>query len=93
MKSVIQKQKMCLVCNTPYNLHEHHIFEGTANRRMSEKFGLKVFLCARHHNMSNEGVHFNKELDLSIKQLGQKYFERHYGSRDYFIEKFGKSYL
>lgn len=93
MKSVIQKQKVCLVCNTSYNLHEHHIFGGTANRRMSEKFGLKVFLCARHHNMSNEGVHFNKELDLSIKQLGQKYFERRYGTREYFIEKFGKSYL
>ena len=93
MKSVIQKQKVCLICNSPRNIHEHHIFEGTANRKMSEKFGLKVFLCGPHHNLSKEGVHFNKELDLTIKQLGQKYFERHYGSRDYFIQMFGKSYL
>ena len=93
MNSVIQKPKVCLLCTNRYGIHEHHIFDGTANRKMSEQFGLKVFLCGPHHNLSNEGVHFDKELDLSIKQLGQKYFERHYGTREYFIQMFGKSWL
>lgn len=93
MESIIQKDKQCLVCGTTYNLHSHHIFFGTANRKQSEKYGLKVWLCAYHHNMSNEGVHFNKHLDNHLKQMGQRHFEARYGSRDMFIEKFGKSYL
>lgn len=93
MESIIQKEKQCLVCGTTYNLHSHHIFFGTANRKQSEKYGLKVWLCAYHHNMSNEGVHFNKHLDNHLKQMGQRHFETRYGSREEFIEKFGKNYL
>ena len=62
-KSIISDERYCLVCGTPYNLHSHHLFSGTANRKLSEQYGLKVWLCAHHHNMSNEGVHFNKKLD------------------------------
>lgn len=60
---------------------------------MSDKYGLTVKLCPMHHNASNEGVHFNKENDLILKRLGQKYFEEHYGTREDFIDKFIKSYL
>ena len=63
-KSIMQTEKRCYVCGTTYNLHDHHIFYGTANRKQSEKHGFKVFLCGRHHNLSNEGVHFNPDLDL-----------------------------
>ena len=38
------------------------------NRRNSIKDGCCIFLCGRHHNMSNEGVHFNHDLDLKIKK-------------------------
>lgn len=93
MESVIQKEKQCYVCDTTYNLHSHHIFVGTSNRKQSEKYGLKVWLCARHHNMSNEGVHFNKELDMHLKRKAQAYFEEHYGTREDFRREFGKSYL
>lgn len=93
MKTVLQIEKECLVCGTTYNLHEHHIFSGTANRKQSEKYGLKVFLCARHHNMSSEGVHFNRQLDLKLKRMAQKYFEENCGSRDDFRREFGKSFL
>lgn len=43
--------------------------------------------------MSNDGVHFNKELDLKFKKMAQTYFEEHYGTRTEFIGEFGKSYL
>lgn len=93
MKSVLQNEKKCYVCRTTQNLHDHHIFFGTANRKLSEKRGLKVWLCAAHHNMSNEGVHFNKKLDTLLKMEAQEYYEEHIGSREDFRSEFGKSYL
>ena len=92
MKSIIQEQRECYVCKTTYNLHEHHIFEGTANRKLSEKYGMKICLCGKHHNLSNEGIHFNKKLDLAVKQLAQKKFEETYKELN-FIKIFGKNYL
>lgn len=93
MKSIIQHEKKCYVCGTTQNLHDHHIFYGVSNRKQSERYGLKVWLCGDHHNLSNWGVHFNKALDLHLKQLGQQYFESNFGSRENFREVFGKSYL
>lgn len=93
MKSVLQKEKKCAVCGTTYNLHDHHIFFGTSNRKHSETFGLKVWLCAEHHNMSDQGVHFNKALDLHLKKVAQRKFEEIHGTRETFISVFGKNYL
>lgn len=91
MNSILQENKVCWVCGVNYQLHSHHIFEGFANRKQSEKYDLKVWLCARHHNMSNEGVHFNKELELKLKRLAQKKFEETH-TREEFIKAFGRSY-
>ena len=92
-KSIISNKEECLVCQTPLNLHRHHIFFGTSNRKQSEKYGCWCFLCARHHNLSNEGVHFNKELDLMLKKYCQKKWEEIHGDREQFIKTFGKSYI
>jgi hypothetical protein len=43
--------------------------------------------------MSNEGVHFNRELDLRIKRLCQEKWENEFGDRADFINVFGKSFL
>lgn len=93
MKSIMQKEKMCWVCGTTIALHEHHCIYGTANRKKSEQYGLKVWLCPPHHNMSDEGVHFNKEFDTALKQEAQRYFEETHGTRDDFRREFGRSYL
>lgn len=93
MKSIIQENKECYVCKNTIGLHSHHILYGTANRRMSELYGLKVWLCPKHHNMSDEGVHFNRELDLHLKKLAQEYYEANYGDRVDFRETFGRNYL
>lgn len=89
-KSIIQQEKKCFLCGSPY-VHEHHIFGG-ANRKISEKNGFKVYLCPYHHNMSNNGVHFNKELDIQLKQLCQSYYELNH-SREEFMKLIGKNYL
>ena len=54
---------------------------------------MKVWLCPKHHNMSDEGVHFNRELDLQLKKLAQEYYEANYGDRVDFRETFGRNYL
>lgn len=92
MKSIIQTEKECYVCKTTFNLQDHHICYGTANRKQSEKYGLKVWLCQEHHTGST-GVHFNKPLDLHLKKLAQEHFEAEFGTREYFRSVFGRSYL
>ena len=93
MESIIQSRKECFICGAKDCVHDHHIFFGTAKRSKSEKYGLKVYLCGYHHNLSDEGVHFNRELDLKLKRLAQTKFEETYGDRTKFIQEFGKSYL
>lgn len=92
MDSIIQKDKECYVCHTTLCLHSHHIFFGS-NRKNSEKYGMKVWLCGKHHNLSSEGVHQNRQLDLHLKKLAQERFEAEYGGKNEFLRVFGKNYL
>lgn len=92
MKSVIQTKKQCFVCGTTSNLHLHHCWHGTANRKKADEYGLTIYLCADHHTGSH-GVHFNKALDEGVKMLAQSKFEELYGSREEFRKLFGKSVL
>lgn len=89
---IVEDLKHCLVCGTSFNIHIHHCIYGSANRKKSEKYGLLVPLCAKHHNMSNEGVHFNKELDIKLKQLAQKRFMEVYPNEN-FLDIFKRNYL
>lgn len=91
-ESIISNERVCLVCGTTLNLHRHHIFYGMAKRKISEKYGCWCYLCAIHHNLSNAGVHFNKELDIELKQMAQKRFNEVYPDLD-FLKTFGRNYL
>lgn len=92
--SIIQKNKECWKCKTTLNLHKHHTLYGTANRKKAEEDGCWVWLCARHHNMSDDGVHFNKEFDMELKQLSeQKWLEKNNKEISDFIKRYGKNYL
>jgi hypothetical protein len=90
-KIKLQDTKECYVTGRTDGLHKHHIFEGV-HRKSSEKYGLCVYLRPEWHNMSDNGVHFNKALDLELKQYAQTEFEKVY-SREEFIHTFGRSYL
>ena len=82
----------CIECGTTRDIHKHEVFFGTANRKLSIKYGLVVPLCAYHHNMSNKGVHNNRKLDIELKQMAQRRFNVVYPDLD-FIKIFGKSWL
>ena len=92
MESVLQEVKECYVCKSTYNLHSHHVFFGTANRKQSEKYGMKVWLCMEHHTGSS-GVHHNRDLDLHLKKFAQRKFEALYGDNTSFQKVFGRNYL
>ena len=91
-KSIMQDEKVCYVTGSTDDLHKHHIFFGTANRKKSEKWGCWVWLRSDFHNMSNHGVHADKELDLKIKRETQRRFEELYG-HETFMKEFGRSWL
>lgn len=93
MKSILQNRKESYISGSTYNLEEHHIFFGTANRKISEKQGFKVWLTAEEHR-GTYGVHgkFGRNLDIRLKQDAQiKYEETH--TREEFIKLIGKGYL
>lgn len=89
---LIENFEECVVCHTTQDLHKHEVFFGTANRKLSIKYGLVISLCGIHHNLSNKGIHYNKELDLKWKRKAQKKFEEFYPDLD-FRKIFGKSVL
>ena len=91
MVNLLQDNKQCYITGQVINLHRHHVFQGP-RRKASEKWGCWVWLTAEMHNMSNKGVHFNRELDIRIKQDMQRAFEAKHG-HDKFMEVFGKNYL
>jgi len=93
MKSILQSEKKCFVCHTTLGLHDHHIYFGTARRKISEKNGFKVWLCYNHHE-GTYGVHGSQghPLDLELKQTCQKKYEETH-SRSEFIRLIGRSYI
>lgn len=97
-----QEEGQCYLCNMLgiYTYHhyteEHHIFEGTANRRKSEEHGMKVNLCPAHHrgdiNGNKQAVHHNSEMSDMLHRAGQAEFEKTH-TREDFREEFGQSWL
>lgn len=90
-RSIMQTEKECYITGSTEDLHKHHIYPGS-RRNASEKWGCWVWLRADWHNMSDYGVHFNKELDLRLKRECQEEFERRY-DHDTFMKIFGRNYL
>ena len=73
--------------------HRHECIFGK-NRQKSIDDGLVVFLTPELHNMSNKGVHFNKEFRDMMQQEAQRRWMEYYNkSIDDFIKRYGKNYL
>ena len=103
MKSIFgydakERYSSCYLCE---KLHQdysikitdmHHMICGTANRKLSEKYGLKVRLCIQHHTAGTEAVHLNHEIMRILQKDTQLAFERKYPNLS-FREIFGKNYL
>ena len=94
---------LCMLLHSNYAIYnyteEHHIFFGTSKHKLSEKYGLKVYLCTHHHrgdiNGSKEAVHNNKEnnnSNLLLRAAGQREFEKTH-TREEFREIFQENNL
>ena len=80
----------CYLCGRHGRTDEHHIFGGTANRKLSEADGLKVYLCRTCH----ETAHSDYSVNVALKQIGEKtYLECHNKTVEDFIRRYGKNYL
>ena len=74
------------------NLHEHHVIHGWANRKLSERHGLKVYLCLAHHLYGEEAVHQSGEINGMLKAYAQRMFEQKWPEKS-FYGIFGKNYI
>ncbi|MCI9681396.1 MAG: hypothetical protein HFI26_08425 [Lachnospiraceae bacterium] len=99
-KSIIQNKedKKCYLCillednwTTYTYLEEHHIFFSKHQRAVSERYGLKVYLCSYHHRIGPLAVHNNQKYRRLLEAKGQQAFEALYG-HERFMEVFGENY-
>ena len=90
--SIVSNERKCFICGAVNGLHRHHVYGGS-RRQLSERFGCWCYLCGWHHNLSNSGVHADRQFDLKLKRLTQERWEETNGNRDAFIAVFGRSYL
>lgn len=108
-------KKQCYLCMTidddpsvKTGTEVHHIFEGWANRKLSEEHGLKVRLCQRHHRGDQFGSKFavhrpdlndyadflHKEGQAAwMKKRMKETFCTKQQAEKMFREIFGKSYI
>lgn len=100
-KSIMHNKKdgtcyLCMLLHNDYsrktNLEEHHVMEGTANRRLSEHYGLKVYLDPEHHRLSRESPHQAKKISDLLHVEAQKAFEKKYGHEKW-MQVFGRNYI
>ncbi len=93
MKSIINGnwKGTCYLCKRITGTEEHHIFGGP-NRKLSERYGLKVYLCTHCHRDNKSGAHGSREVAEHLKQIGQAAFEENH-TREEFIKIFGKNHL
>lgn len=92
MDSILQEDmNYCYKCGR-YGTEIHHCLYGTANRKLSDRYGLVVGLCYNHHR-GKQGVHNgNRELDMELKQYAQRRFQEVYPDVE-FLAVFGRNYL
>ena len=100
-KSIMQDKTggccyLCMLLNDDYHrrtdLQEHHVMFGTADRKLSERYGLKVYLCLQHHTVGPEAVHNNKKNDNLLKLKAQQTFEKKHSHEEWML-LFQKNYL
>jgi hypothetical protein len=92
LKSIVQPEgRQCFLCGRQAALERHHILGGSANRKLSEHYGLWCYLCASCHR-GVDGAQYNSEKGLYLKRLAQKAFEEKY-SHAFWMETFRKNYI
>ena len=96
-KSIIQEDReSCFICGRNasaeyFGLDCHHVFFGP-NRKVSDKYGLTVYLC--HDSCHLNGVHKDAKLNRELQRKVQKKAMKHYGwDKETWMSLFGRNYL
>lgn len=90
-KSIMQNGERCYLCGRSVNLERHHVLGGVANRPLSEKYGLWVYLCHECHT-GTDGAQYDRTKNRNLKRLAQIAFEARH-SHDEWMQTFRKNYL
>lgn len=91
--SLYSDERECWICHAT-TVHRHHIYPGSGRRNASDREGCWVYLCPAHHNMSDFGVHFDRELDAFFRSDCQRrWMHREGATEDDFRAIFGASYV
>ena len=91
-KSIMQQgDPRCYMCGKTVELERHHVMAGTANRKLSEQFGLWVWLCHDCHT-GTDGAQYNREKGLILKRMAQRAFEARKSHAEW-MELFKKNYI
>lgn len=90
MKSILQAEKACYLCGREWGLECHHIFAGGL-RKVSERNGLKVWLCHECHT-GKHGAQYDPIKNRTLKADAQREYERTHSLEDW-MRIVGKNYL
>ena len=82
---------LCEICGAPYAM-THEVYFGRPNAALSQKYGMTIRLCHKHHQDHKFGVHHNREFDLELKRTYQLKFKEMYPAL-VFEDIFRKSWL
>ena len=72
-----------------HRIHIHHIF-GASTKANSEKYHFLIPLRDDYHEMTPYSIHKNRDFELTIKRFCQEYWLFCYGTKEDFIDTFGK---
>jgi len=89
-KSILQPDEhICYISGACFNLDKHHIYHGSANRKLAERYGC---WCWLRHDIHMKLHDEDKTLDRKLQEECQRKFEETH-TREEFRKIFGKSYL
>lgn len=99
MKSIVTEYtQYCAFCGKPTNGTLHHLCFGLSARELSDKDGLTIGICDKCH----AEIHVSSSVAAKMsKMIGQLAFEKKCveggmtsgEARDYFMKRYGISYL
>lgn len=91
---MIEENRCCYICkNSTSCVEKHHVYFGTANRKISKDNGFEVDLCFKHHR-GTSGVHGKNGLEINtrLKRKWQVDYEKTH-TREEFMRLIGRNYL
>lgn len=87
--SIISKERKCFTCGSERNIEYHHIYGGTANRKISDANGFTVYLCHQCHFEVTNKMNWK---DGYLKRLCQTVYEANHSTGE-FMALIGRNYL